>query len=191
MDALSAMLNQYLGLDTPAQHLTALQVSARALLIYLAGLLLLRLGEHRFLGKNTAFDIVLGFIFGSTLSRAINGGAPYFETLAGGAVLLALHWLFASLAFRSERFDVVVNGKAEPLVRDGERRAEGLRGKRINDRLLAEGLRLRGVSGLEQVASVHLERNGEISVIEARPKEARVVEVAVRDGVQTVRVELV
>jgi uncharacterized membrane protein YcaP (DUF421 family) len=54
---------------------------------------------------------------------------------------------------------------------------------------LWEDLRGKGVSDLKQVAEARLERSGNPSVIKAKPNP-RVVEVRVRDGVQTVRVEI-
>jgi uncharacterized membrane protein YcaP (DUF421 family) len=59
----------------------------------------------------------------------------------------------------------------------------------MSERDLWEDLRGKGVSRLEQVAEARLERSGELSVIRARG-EAKVVEIRVAGGVQTVRVEL-
>jgi len=114
------VLDGLLGVDTPAHALTVGQIAARAVLIYLAGFLMLRFGEHRFLGKNTAFDIILGFVFGSMLSRAINGAGPFFVTILAGAILLTLHWFFATASFYSDRLSELISGKPLPLIKDGE-----------------------------------------------------------------------
>ena len=37
---------------------TSLNVGLRAVVVFLAGLLILRLGNRRFMGKSTAFDVV-------------------------------------------------------------------------------------------------------------------------------------
>jgi uncharacterized membrane protein YcaP (DUF421 family) len=169
---------------------TVLQVALRASLVYLAGYALLRLGEHRFVGKNTAFDVVLGFILGSTLSRAINGTAALFDTVAAGAVLLGLHWLFSTLAFRSDRLDALLNGEAVPLIQDGAVQWDTLRDQRNNERLLRENLRTRGhCDDPEAVRAAFYERSGEISILPAHPAP-RIVEVKVEAGVQTVRIAL-
>src|SRR5687767_8590564 len=112
-------LNGALGLDAKNDDLAWSQVLLRALLIYLAGLILVRLSDRRFLGKNSTFDIILGFIFGSMLSRAINGTAPFGETLLAGAGLLALHWIFGLLSFKSHRFGTFVKGSSSKLVEAG------------------------------------------------------------------------
>lgn len=41
-----------------------------------------------------------------------------------------------------------------------------------------------------QVQEARFERNGDISVLEKKGKEPKVVEVAVREGVQVVRIEI-
>jgi uncharacterized membrane protein YcaP (DUF421 family) len=54
---------------------------------------------------------------------------------------------------------------------------------------LSEDLRGNGVSDLAQVSEARLERNGELSVIKAK-SEAKVVEVKVAAGIQTLRIEI-
>ena len=54
---------------------------------------------------------------------------------------------------------------------------------------LWEDLRGKSISRLEEVAEARLERNGRLSVIRAQ-HEPKVVEIAVAEGVQTVRIEL-
>jgi uncharacterized membrane protein YcaP (DUF421 family) len=88
-------------------------------LIYIAGYAMLRIGDNRFVGRNTPFDIVLGFIFGTTLSRAINGAAPFFDTVAAAIKLVSLDWLFATLAYHSDRINMLLNGRAIPLIKKG------------------------------------------------------------------------
>lgn len=87
------------------EGITALHMAGRAVIAYAGGLVLVRLGKNRLLGRTTAFDIILAFLLGSLLSRAINGGAPMVGSLAAAAVLVALHWGVALLTFHSERLD--------------------------------------------------------------------------------------
>ena len=100
-----------------------------------------------------------------------------------------MHWLFSALAFRSHRFGEAVKGEPRVLVRDGTIGWEAMRHAHVSERDLWEDLRGEGVSRLEQVSEARLERSGKLSVIKARA-EPKVVEIAVADGVQTVRVEL-
>jgi uncharacterized membrane protein YcaP (DUF421 family) len=189
MDDIGAALRWALGLRTQSKELGMGQMALRAVVVYVVTVLMVRLGKKRFMGQSTAFDVILGIMLGSIVSRAITGNAPFFPALAAAAVLLAMHWLFSALAFRSHRFGEAVKGEPRVLVRDGTIGWEAMRHAHVSERDLWEDLRGGGVSRLEQVSEARLERSGKLSVIKARA-EPKVVEIAVADGVQTVRVEL-
>ncbi len=183
-DAVSSLL----GLE--ADTLTAWQMAARAPVVYVAALAMVRLGEKRFLGKSTAFDVILAIILGSVVSRAITGSSPFFATLGAGVVLVGLHWLLAVATFHSDRFGVLVKGTPRELVRDGRILWDGMRKSHVGERDLLGALRANGrLEDPVDVRVARLERDGDISVIE-RERGPRVVEVAVAEGVQTVRIEL-
>ncbi len=180
-----------LALGEEPRSFSTLEMSLRAILVYLAGWAILRAGGNRFLGRETAFDIVLGFVLGSTLSRAINGSAPLLVTLAACALLVLLHQVLAWLTYRSHRFGILMKGRAEPLIQDGQVIERSLRRHQISKGDLEEALRLNGrVAEPGQVQEARFERNGDISVLEKKGKKPKVVEVAVREGVQTIRIEI-
>lgn len=77
------VLQEALGLDRNAQTLTAWQMSVRAVLVFMAAISMIRLGNKRFMGKSTTLDSMLGIVFGSVVSRAITGNAAFFPTLTG------------------------------------------------------------------------------------------------------------
>jgi uncharacterized membrane protein YcaP (DUF421 family) len=181
-------LENLLGLN--AESLNVSQMAVRAVVLYAAALFLVRLGDKRFLGKNTAFDVILGIILGSVISRAINGQAALFPTMAAGLVLVGLHWVLAGIAFRSDGFGTLVKGCPRLLVEDGEIRWDEMRRASLTRGDLEGALRSQAhLEALEQVRRAYLERSGNISVIRAR-REPRVLEVSVADGVQTVRIQL-
>lgn len=183
-------MDDLFGIGIDPKSFSTLQVSLRAIVIYLGGLAILRIGENRFLGKFTAFDIILGFVLGGILSRAINGSGPLFPTLVATILLVSLHFILAKTAFHSHRFGQAVKGTAELLVKDGEIVWEGMRRKSQSERDLEEALRLKAsLTDCKQVAEARFERNGDISVIKKK-SEPKVVEIQVRDGVQTVRIEI-
>src|ERR1700733_12215474 len=72
-------------------HLTLWQECARAVLIFVYGLILLRISGRRTFGDWSALDIIISIIIGSALARALTGSAPLPGTLAAAAVLTALH----------------------------------------------------------------------------------------------------
>jgi uncharacterized membrane protein YcaP (DUF421 family) len=163
----------------------------RAVGIYIAGWALLRIGGNRFLGRETVFDIVLAFVLGSTLSRAINGSAPFLITLAGSALLVVVHHLVAWISWRSRRWGKILKGRPLTIIQDGVPLKDALRRYRISAGDLEEALRLAAhLKEPDQVEEARYERNGEISVIGKR-KEPRILEVQIQEGVQTVRIEIV
>lgn len=173
-----------------SEELTSWQMGLRAVIIYAAAITLVRLGEKRFMGKNTAFDVILGIILGSVLSRAITGNAGFFQTLVAGSMLVGVHWLFAVTAFHSDRFSRMIKGSERTLVEDGEINWDNMRRSHIGENDLLGALHANGqVTDVSEVKLARFERNGDISVIK-RERGPRVVEVSVREGVQTVRIEL-
>jgi uncharacterized membrane protein YcaP (DUF421 family) len=184
------VIERTLGLGREALELTWWQMALRAVLVYVAALLLIRSGEKRMLGKSTAFDVILGIMIGSVISRAINSGAPFFETLLAGAVLVGLHYLFAIIAFRSDTLGTLFKGSPRRLIHDGEIQWDAMRKSNIGEHDLVSALRSEAsIEDPREVKAAYLERSGEISVIKM-DREPRVVEVAMRDGVQTVLIEI-
>ena len=162
----------------------------RAVGVYAAGWLMLRVGGNRFLGRRSAFDVVLAFVLGSTLSRAINGSAPLLLTLAAATLLVILHHLLSWISWRSHRWGVLLKGKPQTIIRDGKPLDDALRQHRISAGDLAEALRLNAhLTDASQVQEARFERNGGISVVEKK-KEPCILEVRVEEGVQTVRIEI-
>jgi uncharacterized membrane protein YcaP (DUF421 family) len=182
-------LGDLLGLSLEASELGIGHMAARAILGYVVLLAIVRLGDRRLLDSTTAFDIVLGILIGSIASRGITGNAPYFPALGACAVLVALHGLFAWTSFRSKFVALLVKGRPTLLLRDGTPDRDALRKTQVTDHDLSEAFRMNGTDSADKVALAHIERNGKISVVEKRP-EPRVVDVAVAQGVQTVRIHL-
>ena len=177
-----------LGLE--AESLGAGQMVLRAIIIYISALVMVRIGEKRFLGKNTAFDLILGIILGSVVSRAINGSAEFFPTIASGFALVLLHWLFAALAFRSDRFGNLIKGRPRTLIEEGSIVPDAMRKSNISRTDLDTALRLQlNQNDLDAVRQARLERSGDISFVTAETSP-HVIEVEVAQGVQTIRISL-
>src|SRR5918995_1339959 len=86
------------GGDIPDDPLRLHQVAARALLVFLAGLVIVRIGKSRLISRATSLDVILGFTLGSILSRGITGNASLSATFTASIALVALHWLLTRLA---------------------------------------------------------------------------------------------
>ena len=159
-------LQNLLGLGNEPKDLTFLQISLRSVIVFVVALVMVRLGNRRFLAKLSAIDAILGFILASMLARAVNGSSAFFPTLGGGFVLVLIHRVLAALAFRYETIGWLVKGRAEVLVRDGKLERSNLARHKISDADLLEEARLNGaVLEFEQIRRATIERNGEVSVV--------------------------
>jgi uncharacterized membrane protein YcaP (DUF421 family) len=166
MEMMWQTLTLLFGLESEPKDLTALQLSARGILILLVALILMRLGAKRALARKTPFDMVLIVIVGSLLSRSINGSGPLFGTIAAAFAIVALHRLLALLAYAWHPLGVAMKGEAGIVVRDGEFVQETLRQNHITTHDVEEDLRLQGKSEkISDVRVARVERSGDISFL--------------------------
>ena len=182
------LMQQILGTD--ANALTWYQAVVRSVIVYIAALAMVRIGEKRFMGKNTAFDVILGVILGSVVSRAVNSNDTVLPTLLAGFVLVGLHWLMSVISFRSDSLGDVFKGSVRQLVDQGEILWDAMQKSHISRKDLMGQIRAEGnTEDLSGIDKAYLERSGQISVIPASGSP-KVLEVKVESGVQTIRIVL-
>lgn len=163
---IQSFIDRALGLGVETKDINVGQMSLRALVVFVLAIAMIRIANKRFMGKNAALDVLLGIIFGSMVSRAITGNAPFLPTLVASLVLVLLHWVASAVAFRSQWFGTLVKGHDRQLVRDGEIQWEMMKKTHVTEHDLQESLRSNGEQpDVSRVASAHLERNGDISMI--------------------------
>lgn len=165
MEFLQFWSERLAGLGSEPENLSFLQMSVRGAIIFLAALLMVRLGDKRFLSRKTAFDAVLGFILASTMARAINGSAAFLPTIGAGFVIVLLHRIFAHLSIRHHWLGWLVKGSDDVVIKDGQVDQRALRQNDFSERDLLEDLRRHGVESPAEVKTARIERNGEVSVI--------------------------
>ena len=166
MNAFWNSFEAVLGLGVEPKDLTFIQISLRGIIVFLVTLTTMRLGHKRSLSRKTPFDAVLLVILAAVLSRAINGSAAFFATLGGGAVLVVLHRLFAYLAFYSHGFGILVKGKPDIIVRDGQCDFRMMRRNHVSTHDLDEDMRLSAhTDDLSKIRVARVERSGDISFI--------------------------
>lgn len=148
------------------------QMSIRAVLVFFISLVYVRIANKRIFGQHSAFDIVLGIMYGSVMSRAITGTSPFFPTLAAGLVMILLHRFLANMAFTvGNGFGSFLKGKSTNLVEDGKLLPDAMRQHSVTENDILEALRVKGgTSSIEDVESACLERSGNISVVMKKDK---------------------
>lgn len=187
--SLSSVLSYVFGGDFPRDPLLLHQVAARAMILYLGGLAIVRLGKSRIITRMSPLDVILGFVLGSLLSRGMTGHASLSGTLIASAAVVGIHWLLSLLACRSHTFGNLIKGHSRRIVQDGQPLLDNMRQHHLSLHDLQEQLRLQGVEDLSQVREAYKERSGDVSVLR-RKKPCQIIEVAVENGVQTVRIRL-
>lgn len=141
------------------------QLSLRAVLLFVVGLICLHVAGRRTFSKATPLDIITAIIVGSNLSRAMTGRAAVVPAVAATLTFVLMHRLLAMAALRWGPLSDVVKARPVVLVEDGVVRREALRRHGLSEADLLEGLRLERAEGPEGVRLATLEAGGRISVV--------------------------
>ena len=149
-------------------HLLWWQETMRAGIVFVVGLLLLRLSGLRTFSRYAPIDTIVTIVIGSNLSRAMTGSAPFVPTLAASLVLVLLHRALASAALHVPQLGRLLKGAPRPLIVEGDLLHASLRKEAITQEDLHEALRLKGLHDFGQIRTATLERNGQISLCERR-----------------------
>lgn len=187
--AILSLNGSLFGGDTAHSSLGWGQLAARAAIIYVAGVLLVRVGKSRMLGRASPLDVIVAFILGSMLSRAITGTAAISDTLVATASLVVLHATLTWLACRFHAWGWLVKGSPHVLVQNGQINWAAMHHSHISEADLHEEMRLN--ANVTELAAVELavkERSGQIGVV--RNPVSTEIEVSVQEGVQTIRIIL-
>jgi len=122
------------------------------------------LGDRRFIGKYAAFDVVLSIIFGSTLSRGINGASAFIETIFAGLILVIMHWLISAIAFHITPLENKIKERSQVLIKNVQLCHQTMRHCHLTQADLVAALRLKcQLENFNSIEKACLERNGDIS----------------------------
>ncbi|MFN2476985.1 MAG: DUF421 domain-containing protein [Chthoniobacterales bacterium] len=158
-----------LGLGVEPKHLTLINMVLRGFIVFFAALVMVRTGDKRFFARKSAFDVILGFVLASVLSRGINGSAPLFQTIGAGFALVWLHRFLAACARRWHPFGHLIKGGSDIVIKDGQLMQDAMRKNNLTERDVLEDLRLNGaLTDPAEVEEARIERNGDLSVIKKR-----------------------
>jgi uncharacterized membrane protein YcaP (DUF421 family) len=167
MHAFYDFVGPLLGLGAEPKDLTVVQIGLRGVIVFIATLMMVRIGHKRSLARKTAFDAVLIVILASVLSRAINGSAAFFATLGGGLVIVLVHRLLALAAYHSHWFGILIKGQPEVIIENGNLILRTMRRNHISKHDVEEDLRHAAkTEELKDISVGYVERSGDISFVE-------------------------
>ncbi|MES2689966.1 MAG: YetF domain-containing protein [Bacteroidota bacterium] len=156
------MLNEYIGHGT---DLTILQMSMRAIVVFIIALSFIRLGRRAF-GMGSSFDTVIGILLGSILSRAVVGASPFVPTIIAAFIIVIIHKLLAWLSVHFRMFGKIVKGEAILIYKDGKLIEQSLAKFFITENDFKESLRHAcNTTDTGDIKEAYIERDGRISFI--------------------------
>jgi uncharacterized membrane protein YcaP (DUF421 family) len=137
----------------------------RAVLVYAAVFLLLRIVGKKHVGELAPFDLVVLLI----LSESVNGALIAEDTsvtagLIVASTLFGVNQLVGYLSSRRKGLERFFEGTPKILVRNGKVCADVLKKEQITHSELVEALRREGCSSLTKVRYAVLENDGAISI---------------------------
>jgi uncharacterized membrane protein YcaP (DUF421 family) len=161
-------LTEIWGLD---DNIGIWEIMARASVMFVIMLIMIRLSGMRSFGKGDVFDNILTILLGAVLSRGIVGATPFFSAVAGGVTIMVIHYLFSSLSFFDRWIGKVVKGKWLCLYQNGEFEWENMKTAHITRHDIEEQLRVRlHTNSMDDVKEIYFERTGKLSFITASQK---------------------
>ena len=115
-----------------AVHILWWQMAIRAVIVFLAGVLLIRLVGARTFARGSPLDIVVAVILGSNLSRAITGSVQLWPTLLASAVIVAVHAVLIRATLLSHPVALLLKGRPAILLEDGVAKGDVLKREGIS-----------------------------------------------------------
>jgi uncharacterized membrane protein YcaP (DUF421 family) len=154
-------LGEIFKLGIPLENLVI-----RAVIIYVAFFIGLRLFGKRELGQFTTFDLVLVLLVANALQPAITGPD---QSVTGGVIIIAILLLFnrgvAMVRNRWPWFDALIEPPPTVVVEDGQISKVALEKEGLSQTDVEMAIREHGVDKLSDVKMAVLENDGSISVV--------------------------
>jgi uncharacterized membrane protein YcaP (DUF421 family) len=138
----------------------------RAVVVYAALLLLLRLTGKRQVGQLAPFDLVLLLVLSNAVQNSMNAGD---NSLVGGLLsattLVGLNFLIGLATFRNKKLESLIEGRPQILIHNGKLFEDVVAKAHLTRHELNAALRMAGCTSIEDVRSAILENSGEISIV--------------------------
>lgn len=145
------------------------EAMARAAVMFILMVIMIRLSGMRSFGKGDVFDNILTILLGAVLARGIVGATPFLSAVAGGVAIILVHSLLSNLSFYHRWIGRAVKGKCLLLYGNGAFHEENMRTTNITRNDIEEQLRLNlNTDSLEDVEEIYFERTGKVSFVKKK-----------------------
>src|SRR5437764_5037172 len=153
-------MDQLWHISVPWWHLVA-----RAAVVYVAVLWLMRVGGKRQVGQLNVAQFAALLLISNAVQNSMNGGD---NSITGGlisaAVLLMLSYFFSFLTYHSKDWENFIQGSPTLLIHHGRLIHSNLRQELMSIRELRVLLRKQGIHDLAEIEEAVLESDGFISI---------------------------
>lgn len=154
------------------KDLNALQMTARGIMIFLVALVLIRISGRRSFGIRTPLDNIIVVLLGAVLSRAVVGASPVIPTLVACTSIVLLHRFLGYLIAKNKFIARLVEGRKILLYKDGNFIKRNMTRALVCEEDATQGVRKSALTeDLNEIETIYMERNGEISAIRKKKKE--------------------
>jgi uncharacterized membrane protein YcaP (DUF421 family) len=151
-------------LETPV-----LELVARAAIIYVLVLLLMRVSGKRTVGEFAPFDLLVIILLGESAQAGLLGNeTSVWGTLIVAATLVGLNLVASIATARSRVASRLLEGEPVMLARDGKPLAAALRRSHVPMADLEEAVREANLKSLSDVELAMLEASGKITIVPRR-----------------------
>ncbi|MBS0331432.1 MAG: DUF421 domain-containing protein [Proteobacteria bacterium] len=161
-------MDRFRMLIGPDEGANIQQLCVRAVVVFVIGVVFVRISGRRTFSHATPLDIVVALIAGSNLSRVMTGRAPFWPAVDATLVLVVLHRILAMATLHWNWLAKLTKAEPVVLVRDGVADRNAMLRHGIGHADLLEGLRLEQAEHLVDVRLATLENSGKISVVRRR-----------------------
>ena len=140
--------------------------AARAVAVYAAMLVVIRVSGKRTIGSFSPFDFLVALMLGEIVDEMIYGEVSMAQGFVAMTAIALLHYVNSWLTYWDHGFSHVLEGSPTVVLEKGQFHYPGLRAERLNEKEVLSELRLHGVDDLREVKLAVIEYNGQMSVIQ-------------------------
>jgi len=148
------------------KDLSVLQMSLRAMLVFVIALVLIRVSGRRSFGLHAPLDNIIVILLGAILSRAVVGASPFGPVIGATVIIVVMHRLFGLVISRHSRLARGIEGEKIGLYENGRFIHENMSRCMVSPEDIAYAVRKAlQQDDLYSVKRIYMESNGEITVV--------------------------
>jgi uncharacterized membrane protein YcaP (DUF421 family) len=148
------------------KDLNCLQMSCRAIAVFLIALVLIRISGRRSFGLHTPLDNVITIALGAVLSRAIVGASDFAPIIAASTAIVLMHRFVGWMIAHNKTIEKWTEGDKMILFQNAKFDRANMGKAMVCEEEVMQGIRKSALTeNLEKIDKIYMERNGEISGI--------------------------